>query len=233
MKASLVQVAFYLILILVGLKQFKVMAVYSERDIKDLPQRKRVNFINSLSGFKSANLLGTANRDAQSNLAIISSAIHLGADPALLGYINRPASVERHSLENILDVGFYTLNHVNTSIIDAAHQTSARYPKEESEFAATGLDEQWHDGFDAPFVKQSLIQIGLRYAEHYTLLNNTVMVVGEIVLVAVPDEVIHEDGLVDIVQCNSVAVSGLDTYHAPQKVKRLAYAKPDLPSREI
>lgn len=201
--------------------------------IKAMPQRQRVNFINSLSGFKSANLLGTIDTKKQSNLAIISSAFHLGADPALLGFINRPASVERHSLENILNTGFYTLNHVNTEIIDAAHQTSARYPKETSEFSATGLSEYWNDRFAAPFVEESLIRIGLKYVEHHTLLNNTVFVVGEIVYAEAPDHAIAEDGLIDIAACNSTAVSGLDTYHSPQKVKRLAYAKADLPPREI
>jgi len=67
--------------------------------LKDLPRQQRVNLINSLSGFKSANLLGTRASNGQENLSIVSSCFHLGADPALIGMIIRPHSVDRHSLE--------------------------------------------------------------------------------------------------------------------------------------
>ncbi len=202
------------------------MKQFSQTDIESMSDRYRVNFINSLSGFKSANLVGTVSKDGQTNLSIISSAFHIGANPALMGFINRPHSVERHTLENLIETGSYTLNHVNIDIIDEGHQTSARYSKEESEFTETGLTEQWVDGFTAPFVKESHVQIGLDYKEHHTLLNNTVMVIGEIAWVAVPEHSLHDDGLINLETTNSVAVSGLDTYHAPTKIKRLSYAKP-------
>ena len=203
------------------------MATFTLDAIQSMPQRFRANFINSLSGFKSANLIGTISKEGQTNLAIISSAFHIGAEPAMMGFISRPHSVDRHTLENVINVGYYTLNHVTTSIIEPAHQTSARYPKEVSEFAATGLSELWVDGYAAPFVKESSVRVGLEYKEHHTLLNNTVMVIGSILHVEVPDNSIHEDGLVDMSITETVAVSGLDTYHSPKKVTRLAYAKPN------
>ncbi len=202
------------------------MTYFTKADIQAMDKSYRVNLVNSLTGFKSANLIGTQSPDKQTNLAIISSAFHLGADPALIGFINRPASVDRHTLDNLLATEYYTLNHVNTDIIKQAHQTSARYPKEESEFTATGLTECWIDGFEAPFVEQSLVRIGLKYVEHHTLLNNTVLVIGEIVLVDIPSTSIGVDGLVNIEQLNTVAVSGLDTYHDTSKITRLSYAKP-------
>ncbi len=203
------------------------MAIFTLDTIESMAQRYRANFINSLSGFKSANLVGTVSNDQQTNLCIVSSAFHIGADPALMGFINRPHSVDRHTLENLIEAGFYTMNHVTTDIIDQAHQTSARYPRDESEFAATGLEELWIDDFAAPFVKNSTVRIGLEYKEHHTLLNNTVMVIGAICYVDIPDNSLHEDGVVDMSVTNTVAVSALDTYHQPQKVKRLAYAKPN------
>ena len=42
-----------------------------------------------------------------------------------------------------------------------------------------------------------------------------------------------EDGSLDLGQCGTVALTGLDTYHQPAPVKRMAYAKPGLPPREI
>jgi flavin reductase (DIM6/NTAB) family NADH-FMN oxidoreductase RutF len=203
------------------------MAIFTSSDIEQMENRYRVNFINSLSGFKSANLIGTCDQEKQTNLAIVSSVVHLGANPPLMAYINRPASVPRHTLENILSTGFYTFNHVSSDIIEKAHQTSARYPKEESEFKASGLNESWIEPFSAPFVQESPIKIGLKYIEHHTLLNNTVMVIGEIVYVDLSSIHLHEDGLIDIESAGTVAVSGLDTYNRAQKLKRMAYAKPD------
>ncbi|MFT6101650.1 MAG: flavin reductase (DIM6/NTAB) family NADH-FMN oxidoreductase RutF [Granulosicoccus sp.] len=205
------------------------MVHFSQSNIDGMEQRYRANFINSLSGFKSANLVGTVNQQRQTNLSIISSAFHIGAEPALMGFINRPHSVDRHTLENLIETGYYTLNHVHTGIIDQAHQTSARYTRDESEFTATGLTPLWHDEFTAPFVSESFVRIGLQYKEHHTLMNNTVMVLGEIVMVDLPQGSVKEDGLVDMAMTNTVAISGLDSYHSPKKVKRLGYAKPHQP----
>lgn len=195
-------------------------------DFETMPDRYRVNFINSLSGFKSANLIGTLSKQQVNNLAIVSSVVHLGANPPLMAYINRPASVPRDTLDNILETGEFTINHVNNDIIEQSHQTSARYPAEESEFTATGLTSHFIDGFSAPFVEESRCKIGLSYLEHHTLLNNTVMVIGKVTHVLVSDNAVGEDGLIDIEALGTTAVSGLDTYHNPNKVVRMAYAKP-------
>ncbi len=42
-------------------------------DIEKMEQRSRARLINSLSGFKSANLVATISEDGHSNVAIISS----------------------------------------------------------------------------------------------------------------------------------------------------------------
>jgi flavin reductase (DIM6/NTAB) family NADH-FMN oxidoreductase RutF len=209
------------------------MDIFSKQTIAAMPERVRVNFINSLSGLKSANLIGTCSVNKQTNLAIVSSVVHLGANPPLMAYINRPTLAPRHTLDNIITTGFYTINHVNPMIIDAAHQTSARYPQEISEFSATGLSEYWVQGFTAPFVKESRLQIGLEYIEHQTLLNDTVLVVGKVVHVAVSSDALQDDGRIDIELLESIGVSGLDTYHRATKVKRMAYAKPDAAPKVI
>jgi flavin reductase (DIM6/NTAB) family NADH-FMN oxidoreductase RutF len=86
------------------------------------------------------------------NTAIVSSVVHLGANPALIGYVSRPNTVERHTVENIKETKFYTINHIHESFIKQAHQTSARYGKDVSEFDAVGLSAEFIDNFHAPFV---------------------------------------------------------------------------------
>lgn len=199
---------------------------FSSNDISNMEKRYRTNFINSLSGYKSANLIGTVSPTGISNLAIFSSVVHLGADPALVGFINRPHSVERQTLENIYATGYYTINHVNESFYTAAHQTSARYAADVSEFEATGLTEQYST-LDAPYVAESTIKYGVKYLGKQEIeYNQTVLIIGEIIEVYCDQKYLEKDGKIDLVRAQSVAVSGLDEYHHTNSLGRQAYAKP-------
>jgi flavin reductase (DIM6/NTAB) family NADH-FMN oxidoreductase RutF len=201
---------------------------FTQLDIKALENHERALFINSLSGFKSANLVGTANTAKLSNLAIVSSVVHLGANPPLLGMVMRPQPFPCGTLKNILDTGVYTLNHVNTAIHEQAHQTSARYPEDISEFDVVGLSEQWEDNFKAPFVQESHIKIGMEFREHHSFdINGTEFIIGEIVSIEMPDGIVAEDGFVSLEKAGTLAISSLDTYHSTQTLASLSYAKPD------
>ncbi len=191
-----------------------------------MEKRYRTNFINSLSGYKSANLIGTVSSEGVSNLAVFSSVVHLGADPALVGFINRPHSVQRQTLENIYATGYYTINHINPAFFDRAHQTSARYPANTSEFSAVGLSEEYSD-FHAPYVAESNIKFGVKFLQKNDIeLNQCLLVIGEIVEVFCGNEHVHPDGKIDIESAQSMAVSGLDEYHCGKSLARLPYAKP-------
>ena len=199
---------------------------FSQHDLQQLDKSFRAQLVNSLSGFKSANLLGSQNKLGQTNLAIISSVFHLGADPALVGFIMRPHSVPRHSLENILATGFYTLNQVNNAIWQAAHQTSARYESDESEFDMVGLTPQYLNGFEAPFVEQCHIKYGVELQSTQTLVNQTELVIGEIKHIYLPNNTLMADGFIDLASVGTVTVSGLDCYSTTTPLSRLSYAKP-------
>lgn len=201
---------------------------FTHDDISAMPQRFRANFINSLSGFKSATLLGTTDGTTP-NLAVISSVVHIGANPPLLGVIMRPHTVTRDSLSNIKQRGVYTLNHIHVEWVDKAHQTSARYAPDESEFEAVGLTPQFSETFEAPYVKESNIKMGLSVAQHFTLLNNTEMIIGEIQELFTSEPLLSEDGYVDIEAAGSACISGLDSYHKTTRLAQFAYAKANTP----
>ncbi|WP_394222291.1 flavin reductase family protein [Alteromonas gracilis] len=198
---------------------------FTRSDIDSLAQRFRANLINSLSGFKSATLVGSTNGQVN-NLAIVSSIVHVGANPPLIGMIMRPHTVTRDTLSNIKQQGFYTLNHVSTEWVDKAHQTSARYAPEESEFDAVGLTPQFSESYSAPYVRESEIKMGLKVAQHFTLLNDTEMVIGEIQELFIPESIIDDDGYANIEQASSVCISGLDSYHSTTRIAQFSYAKP-------
>lgn len=195
-------------------------------DIHEMETRKRATFVNSISGFKSASLLGTIDSSGNTNLAIFSSVVHIGSNPALIGFINRPDSVSRHTYENILDTGHYTINHINTNIYREAHQTSARYPKEISEFDATSLSAEFSELVRAPYVRESKIKYGLEFVEKHELkINGTILVIGKVIEIFIPDNCLRPDGAVDIEMAETIAVSGLDSYHRTNLIARLSYAK--------
>ncbi len=202
--------------------------------IAALEKLERAALINSITGFKSLNLIGTCNKTGHANLAVFNSVIHIGANPPLMGFIVRPDSVERHTLSNIEEIGFFTINHVNKEIYRQAHQTSARYSKDQSEFDACGLTPSYKNGFAAPYVEESNICIGLSHQERIDIkLNGTVLIIGKIEHLYFPASVWSKDGFVDIEKAGTIACSGLDSYHQTERLSRLSYAKVDKLPEEI
>ena len=199
-----------------------------------MPDSDRARFINSLSGFKSANLIATQNTDGNSNVAIFSSVVHLGASPALVGFVMRPDNNDRHTLDNIINTSEYTINQVSADFYQQAHQTSARYTKHQSEFEATGLSTHFIDSIKAPFVKESVLKYAVELKQIIPIpLNNTQFIIGEIKLVVCAHDAIQEDGYIDIEQLHTTSISGLDSYHTSQRLSRLSYAKPNKNNRKL
>ena len=204
------------------------MKYINKDELVNMTPRYRTQVVNSLSGFKSANLIGSTNEQGIHNLAIFSSVVHLGASPALVGFITCPNTVARHTLENIQQTKQFTINQVSDRFWQAAHQTSARYDAGECEFKQTGLTPHIIEGVNAPFVKESRLKYALKLKELVPIqLNGTLLVIGEITDILCDEEAIKSDGYIDIESLNTVMVSGLDSYHTSKRLSRLSYAKPE------
>jgi flavin reductase (DIM6/NTAB) family NADH-FMN oxidoreductase RutF len=204
--------------------------VLNFENIQQMARIPRLTLINSITGFKSGNLIGTQNKAGLTNLALFSSAVHIGSDPALIGVVTRPivpdGKTSRHTYDNIKNTGFFTLNHVGLDIVDQAHQCSASYPDGVSEFEATGLTPQYLGLTEAPYVLESPIKMGLEYVEEYFIqANQTILIIGKVLELIIPDDCLDEQGNLDLARAGTVALSGLDTYHSTEMVKRLPYAR--------
>jgi flavin reductase (DIM6/NTAB) family NADH-FMN oxidoreductase RutF len=196
--------------------------------IMNMEKQERVHFANSLGGFKSVGLIGTQNKSGQTNLAIVDSILHIGSNPPLFGMIFRPGIVDRHTLENILETGFYTINHITENIFKQAHQTSAKYDREISEFEVTNLNPEYKNDFFAPFVEASHVKLAMEFKEKTELtINNIVLIIGEVKAVYFPEDCLQKDGFLDIEKAGSITCSGLDSYHKTTRIDRLSYAKPN------
>jgi flavin reductase (DIM6/NTAB) family NADH-FMN oxidoreductase RutF len=202
------------------------MKHYSKKDINEMNRIYRLNLINSCTGYKSANLIGTISTNKIYNVAVFSSITHLGSDPALLTFIVRPTTVPRDTYKNIRDTKEFTVNHINVDDIEDAHHTSARYPEMISEFDMTKLEKEFKDGYSAPFVKSSKIKLGCKFLNQYEIKeNNTLLMVAEINDIFFEENIIEKDGWLNLDTAKTVTVNGLDGYALPKLAQRFKYAK--------
>ena len=199
---------------------------YDKKAIDQLDRVTRLKIINSVTGIKPGNLIGTIGKNGATNLAVFSSVIHLGSNPSLLGFISRPQTEEvGHTLRNILQTEFYTINHIHPEFVEKAHYTSAKFSSDVSEFDACNLSEEYINHFKAPFVQESIFKMGLRFKEAVDIkLNGTVLVIGEIEELVIADKAfVNED--IDLEASEGVGISGLNTYYALKKIDTYPYAR--------
>lgn len=203
------------------------MRYYSIDEIKNWERFYRANFINCLTGFKPVNLVGTVSKEGVPNLSVVSSIVHLGADPALIGYINRPLAAAPDTIQNIRDTGHYTVNHITEDFFVKAHQCSAKYPSDIDEFDAVGLQANYEEGIIAPFVQESPVRYHLKLVEIVPITHNqTYLVIGALEAVFLSDSLVASDGFIHLDKAGSMLSLGLDGYANATKVQRLPYAKP-------
>jgi len=202
--------------------------VVKVEDLDKLDKRYRANLINSITGIKPANLIGTRSRENQDNLAIFSSVVHLGSNPAQIGMVTRPQAPNmKDTYSNIMDTGYYTINSIQQSFIKKAHYTSSRLDKEVSEFDVMKLKRAVVSDFFAPFVAESSIKIGLRHLKSLDLPNGCIFIIGEVLLIELPNKIMDDEGHMDLSSENVVGISGLNSYYALEKIASFPYAKRD------
>lgn len=192
----------------------------------------RLKFINSLSGYKGVHLIGSIGKNGFTNLAIFNSIVHVSSEPARIGFIVRPLSVRRDTYNNIINTGFFTINHVHKSFVEQAHFTSLKLENTESEFDLCNLKEQFISNFYAPFVAESNVKIGLKLVEDIEIKESGCrLIIGEVLLVDTKDEFLNKDGQLDLEKSYDVCVTGLNQYSSVKKMVNIPYArKENLPN---
>ena len=148
----------------------------------------------------------------------------------MVGFINRPLAASHHTLSNIQSTGVYSINHIDASFIEQAHQTSAKYAGTVNEFEAVGIEAEYHKDISTPFVKASKVKYALELVEVVPIKhNNTFLVIGSITDVLLDANVIQPDGFLAIEDAGSLASLGADAYYTMERLVRLSYAKPGKP----
>ena len=195
--------------------------------IDQLDKIYKINLINSCSGYKSANLIGTISGEQRANVAVFSSVVHMGSNPPILGFILRPTTVPRHTYSNIKETGVYTINHIFKSILKDAHHSSAKYDDRTSEFDMTNLEEEYLFDFRAPFVKGAPVRMGMRYIEEYHIkANDVLLILGEIMHLSFDEHLLQPDGFLNLSEGEVATINGLDGYAVPELKTRFGYQRP-------
>jgi len=210
------------------------MIQFTKSDFQKLAKIPKINLINGCTGYKSANLLVTKSKDNVTNVAIFSSITHLGSEPALLGFILRPTTVQRNTYQNIKENLYFTVNHVTAAMISDAHHTSASYDEFISEFDKTNLEEEYVDDIAIPFVKGSPVQLLCKYVNEYEIIENgTIHLIASIEQINVAENIIQKENWLRLDLENVVTVSGLDAYCLPKVIDRFDYARPNVPTKSM
>lgn len=210
------------------------MKNFTRDDIDKMNKVKRLNLINSCTGYKSANLIVTKSLLDVVNVAVFSSITHIGSNPPMISFITRPLTVNRDTYNNLKENPLFTVNHITNNIISDAHHTSASYDENISEFDKTNLEKEYKETIEMPFVKDSPIQLLCKYVNQYHIVeNDTVLIIATIENLFFEDNLLHKDYWLQLDRAKVVAINGLDGYALPLLIDRFAYAIPDKPSKSI
>jgi flavin reductase (DIM6/NTAB) family NADH-FMN oxidoreductase RutF len=193
------------------------------REVYDrMDDKERVRLFSSLLGARQAVLVGTANAEGQPNLAIFASMQHFGSRPPLLGLMFRPHTVERHTLENVLATGEFTIGLVHEGIFRQAHETSRRVPRDVSEFAHVGLTPMPSLKVKPPKVLECRLRLELQLVETYHVrYNSTTLVIGEVVHMDIPKEAMDKDGSIKHDAVGTMGCVGNEGYFRVPSVEKL------------
>jgi flavin reductase (DIM6/NTAB) family NADH-FMN oxidoreductase RutF len=210
------------------------MLHFTTNDLTKQERFYRANLVNCITGFKPAVLIGTYKENGQPNLGIFSSVVHLGADPAMVGFINRPVEAAPHTIANIERTGVYTMNLVPAAFAAAAHHASAKFETAVNEFEATGFQTEIREAIEAPFVNESPVRFAMQLKEIIPVsFNRTFFVIGAVTDIFIQDDLLQPDGFIQLEKAELLSCLGLDGYYQPQLLNRFSYAKPGQPVHSI
>lgn len=206
--------------------------IVSKKEIHSWNSKYRLNFINSISGYKGVHLIGTEGKDGKNHLAIFNSVVHISSEPARIGFIIKPLTDGADTYANIIETNCYTLNHVHKSFLERAHATSVKLAEGQSEFDLCNLNREYSKEFHAPFVAESNIKIGLKLIEDVKLTESDCrLIIGEVEFIDVKEDYIEEDGQIDLEKAHDVYSTGLNQYSSVKKFVTLPDAiAEDLPN---
>lgn len=182
--------------------------------------RYRATFFNSLYGGRLVAMLCTETEHGV-NVCPVSQIVHVGAFPASVGILLRPAS-DRHQTRAHIEAGApLSLHWLPSKEAQHAHQCSAAYPPTASEVDAVGWT--FHPA-PSSRLEEALISAHLTWKETHHLFNGTSLYVFHITEIQAQGQP-EADGFWDF-QGQLLHSQGLDRYGEFEARTQQPYARP-------
>lgn len=191
---------------------------------------EKINLINSCTGYKSANLITTKSIEGNTNIAIFNSVTHLGNSPSLIGFLVRPTNALNDTYKNIMETGYFTVNHITIDMITDVHHTATNFDLGLSEFDKTNLEEEYKNDFNIPFIKGSPVQLYCKFVNEYVIKENeTIHIIASIEHIFFDKTLERKDGGLQLDKVNLVILNGGNGYFLPQLINRIKPAPKNIP----
>ncbi|MCT1514536.1 flavin reductase family protein [Dietzia cercidiphylli] len=137
--------------------------------------------------------ISSLSADGVRNLAPYSFFTVASGEPPILSVTSLG---HKDSWRNIRDTGEFVVNIGTESLMEVMNETSAPLPADVDEFEVVGVHAEASDVVAAPRVAEAPIAFECRRHDIIEVGNGTLLL-GEVVSVAVDDDVLAEDGLPD------------------------------------
>jgi flavin reductase (DIM6/NTAB) family NADH-FMN oxidoreductase RutF len=178
----------------------------------------------------------TLNSDGVVNLAPYSQFNNLGYDPPYVMFSSgseHGVGGPKDSARNALITGEFVCNMATWELRDQVNTTAQMVPSDVDEAELARLDMVPSKMVAPPRVKASPVHLECRYNATLTLPGNSVdnivyLVVGEVLGVHINDDVITEEGKIDILKCRPLARMGYFDYTSVESVFEIQPSGPNL-----
>jgi len=179
----------------------------------------------------------TLDLEGRINLAPYSQFNNLGYDPPYVMFSSGSVFGDggpKDSARNALLTGEFVCNMATWELRDQINTTAQMVPSDVDEAELAGLEMVPSNIVAPPRVKASPVHLECRYHTTLTLPGNSVdnmvyVVVGEVLGVHISDDVITDEGKIDILKCRPLARMGYFDYTSVENVFEMA---PDGPNIE-
>ena len=199
------------------------------------------NPFNSLVVPRPIGWISSLDKDGNVNLAPYSFFNGVSYRPPTVMFASGQGEVENDQLKdtvrNIIETGEFVHNFVTWDVRDAMNLSSATTAKDVDELEAAKLTQIPSKLVKAPRVAESPIHFECKLVQHVDLPNTIgnskyTVVFGEVIGVHIADELITEEGRVDIGKLHPVARMGYQDYTEVTAETIFTLERPGFRSRE-
>ena len=178
----------------------------------------------------------TVDPDGIVNLAPYSQFNNLGYDPPYVMFSSGSRLDDggpKDSARNALLTGEFVCNMATWELRDQVNTTAQMVPPDVDEAAMAGLEMIPSKLVRPPRVKASPVHLECRYHATLTLPGNSIdnltyVVIDEVVGVHISDDVIGDDGRIDILRCRPIARMGYFDYTSVESVFEMTPGGPNV-----